>query len=168
MRVYDAWKRVAYDTQGQPVKHVWDDYLAQEKVFYKKILGEKVTLIEGTVAEIGERYGFSLTQVAAFLDGIHECVDGLPEIEDLEDTTPIKFEIEYLRLFKQMVEYKAEALYTLPEWNGIFTTEEQKQYYTEQKKSHTIIRKDSKIGRNEPCPCGSGKKYKRCCSSALN
>ena len=22
-----------------------------------------------------------------------------------------------------------------------------------------------KIGRNEPCPCGSGKKYKRCCGS---
>jgi uncharacterized protein YecA (UPF0149 family) len=21
----------------------------------------------------------------------------------------------------------------------------------------------SKIGRNEPCPCGSGKKYKQCC-----
>jgi hypothetical protein len=21
-----------------------------------------------------------------------------------------------------------------------------------------------KIGRNEPCPCGSGKKYKQCCS----
>jgi len=24
-------------------------------------------------------------------------------------------------------------------------------------------RHDVKIGRNEPCPCGSGKKYKRCC-----
>ena len=23
-----------------------------------------------------------------------------------------------------------------------------------------------KIGRNEPCPCGSGKKYKRCCGGA--
>ncbi len=23
--------------------------------------------------------------------------------------------------------------------------------------------RESKIGRNEPCPCGSGKKYKRCC-----
>jgi preprotein translocase subunit SecA len=22
---------------------------------------------------------------------------------------------------------------------------------------------DSKIGRNDPCPCGSGKKYKQCC-----
>ena len=25
----------------------------------------------------------------------------------------------------------------------------------------------AKIGRNEPCPCGSGKKYKRCCQTAV-
>jgi uncharacterized protein YecA (UPF0149 family) len=24
----------------------------------------------------------------------------------------------------------------------------------------------TKIGRNDPCPCGSGKKYKRCCGTA--
>lgn len=29
--------------------------------------------------------------------------------------------------------------------------------------SKTTIVKDKKIGRNEPCPCGSGKKYKKCC-----
>jgi SWIM/SEC-C metal-binding protein len=27
---------------------------------------------------------------------------------------------------------------------------------------------DAKIGRNEPCPCGSGKKYKRCCAGRAN
>ncbi|MCL5772872.1 MAG: SEC-C metal-binding domain-containing protein, partial [Firmicutes bacterium] len=27
----------------------------------------------------------------------------------------------------------------------------------------TTIRREKKIGRNEPCPCGSGKKYKKCC-----
>jgi uncharacterized protein len=27
----------------------------------------------------------------------------------------------------------------------------------------TFVRSHRKIGRNEPCPCGSGKKYKRCC-----
>ena len=27
----------------------------------------------------------------------------------------------------------------------------------------TIVRTGPKIGRNEPCPCGSGKKYKQCC-----
>ncbi|QQO09686.1 YchJ family protein [Breznakiella homolactica] len=27
----------------------------------------------------------------------------------------------------------------------------------------TIVRQGPKVGRNEPCPCGSGKKYKHCC-----
>ena len=31
------------------------------------------------------------------------------------------------------------------------------------RKINTTIVADKKIGRNEPCPCGSGKKYKKCC-----
>ncbi len=31
-----------------------------------------------------------------------------------------------------------------------------------------ITRKQDKVGRNEPCPCGSGKKYKKCCGSKLD
>jgi len=27
------------------------------------------------------------------------------------------------------------------------------------------IRKDKKVGRNDPCPCGSGKKHKKCCGA---
>ena len=30
----------------------------------------------------------------------------------------------------------------------------------------TVVRAGQKIGRNEPCPCGSGKKYKKCCGAA--
>jgi SEC-C motif-containing protein len=30
-------------------------------------------------------------------------------------------------------------------------------------KYEQVIRKGAKIGRNDPCPCGSGKKYKKCC-----
>jgi SEC-C motif-containing protein len=30
-------------------------------------------------------------------------------------------------------------------------------------KAMTVVREGKKIGRNEPCPCGSGKKYKQCC-----
>lgn len=30
-------------------------------------------------------------------------------------------------------------------------------------KAHTPWRKRYDIGRNDPCPCGSGKKYKNCC-----
>ena len=29
-----------------------------------------------------------------------------------------------------------------------------------------VVRTDDKVGRNDPCPCGSGKKYKKCCGRA--
>jgi preprotein translocase subunit SecA len=32
-------------------------------------------------------------------------------------------------------------------------------------KKKPVVRKQKKIGRNEPCPCGSGKKYKKCCGA---
>ena len=35
----------------------------------------------------------------------------------------------------------------------------------EQSSPKPFIRKDQKVGRNDPCPCGSGKKYKKCCGS---
>ena len=33
----------------------------------------------------------------------------------------------------------------------------------EPKKRTATVRKEAKVGRNDPCPCGSGKKYKKCC-----
>ena len=35
----------------------------------------------------------------------------------------------------------------------------------EEKKGTTVVHKDDKIGRNDPCPCGSGKKFKKCCGA---
>jgi len=35
----------------------------------------------------------------------------------------------------------------------------------EPKKVETIVRALPKVGRNDPCPCGSGKKYKKCCGA---
>lgn len=32
-------------------------------------------------------------------------------------------------------------------------------------KPKPIVRPGSRLGRNDPCPCGSGKKYKKCCGS---
>jgi len=165
MALYEAWKRVSMDAQGQPVKHVWDDYLAKEKVVYAQILKNKTNRIEGTVAEIAEALRLSTTHIAAFLDGIHEAVDGVPEpLDDITEETKIAFDIDFGRLYKQMVAYKADALYGLPEWENIFTAEEQKALYVEEKRSHTVVRNDPKTGRNEPCACGSGKKYKKCCA----
>jgi uncharacterized protein YecA (UPF0149 family) len=61
-----------------------------------------------------------------------------------------------------MVEAKAEWLFELPEWDDILSPEKRKDLFKKQKSSGTIVKGD-KIGRNDPCPCGSGKKYKKCC-----
>jgi len=166
MALYDAWKRLALDVQGQPVKRVWDEFSIKEKAAFASILKDKATSVEGTVAELAEKFRMTAVQMCQFLEGINECVDNIPDVETIEEDTAVKLEFDFKRLYKQMVEYKAEPLYTLPEWNGIFTDEEQKTLYTEQKRSHTIIRNAEKVGRNDPCPCGSGKKHKKCCGAA--
>ncbi|WKZ30867.1 MAG: SEC-C metal-binding domain-containing protein [Candidatus Dojkabacteria bacterium] len=37
----------------------------------------------------------------------------------------------------------------------------------ETSKQKTVVRQDQKVGRNDPCPCGSGKKYKKCHGKGL-
>jgi uncharacterized protein len=34
--------------------------------------------------------------------------------------------------------------------------------------SAPVHRNETRVGRNDPCPCGSGKKYKKCCGSVLH
>jgi preprotein translocase subunit SecA len=78
-----------------------------------------------------------------------------------EDTT-VSLGFDKEKLYRNMVDAKADWLYGLPMWDEIFTKERQKELYLEAKKMNTIV-KPKKIGRNDPCPCGSGKKYKFCC-----
>jgi len=56
-----------------------------------------------------------------------------------------------------------------------WTTEEHEKWIKEnlpkaEPGAHTVEPRSTapKVGRNEPCPCGSGKKYKRCCGGVVN
>ena len=97
-----------------------------------------------------------------FLDGINESLLIELDLDTVEEDTVISLAFDKERLYKNMVAAKADWLYELPQWKEIFSEEELKKFYKEQKES-TTIRKPKKIGRNDPCPCGSGKKYKKCC-----
>jgi len=50
---------------------------------------------------------------------------------------------------------------------AIFVREEGKWVYAGQvaPKGQTVRREEPKVGRNDPCPCGSGKKFKKCCGA---
>ena len=61
-----------------------------------------------------------------------------------------------------MVAAGADWLYELPQWNDIYDEDTRKALYKEQKLSTTVVN-EAKVYPNDPCPCGSGKKYKKCC-----
>ncbi|MGI6117507.1 MAG: SEC-C metal-binding domain-containing protein [Bilifractor sp.] len=165
MGLLEEWRQKAYDEKEDPkkLKKFWSDYFLIEKGIYEQLLSDPDTVVSGTVRELAEKYDTDIMTMTGFLDGINDSLVKPNPIEnDLSEDTECSLEFDKASLYKNMVDAKAEWLYQLPQWNDIFSAEEQKKLYLEQKKSGTIV-KGKKIGRNDPCPCGSGKKYKYCC-----
>jgi len=167
MTLYESWVSKAYDQKGNTIKKTWDLYMPLEQKIYENMLKTKVSSIKGTVLELSEKYNMPIEFICGFIDGIKDALKKDIEVKDLEETTKINAEVDFKMLYTKMVEYKAEHLYSLPEWDNIFDEQTRKDMYTEQKKSGTIVRETEKIGRNDPCPCNSGKKYKKCCGMAI-
>ncbi|MBM6829538.1 SEC-C domain-containing protein [Anaerotignum lactatifermentans] len=166
MSLYESWMEKAFSKDGRSVEAVWDEYLPKEQKIYEYIIGQKLTKVEGKVSELAERFQMTAEEIVAFVDGINDALPTPYEMKELTEDSQIVLDIDFERLFKKMVEYHAEHLYQLPQWDGIFDAETRKRLTLEQKRSRTIV-KGQKIGRNDPCPCGSGKKYKKCCGANL-
>ena len=129
---------------------------------YEQLLADPETVVTGTVKELAEKYQMEVLYMAGFLDGINDSLKEPNPIETMEEDTQMKLDIDLEKLYYHMVEAKADWLYELPAWDNLLSAERRKELYREQKASGTIV-KEKKIGRNDPCPCGSGKKYKFCC-----
>ena len=160
----EQWRAVAYDQQADKNKlqKMWAEYFEIEKNIYAQLLENPDEEVKGTVKELAEKYGQSVMTMTGFLDGINDSLKEANPIETMDEDTVVSLAFDKERLYKNMVEAEADWLYNLPQWEPIFSEEKRKELYKEQKRSKTIV-KPHKIGRNDPCPCGSGKKYKFCC-----
>ena len=158
------WRKLAYseEMQGKKGEQFWGRYFELEKEIYKQLLAAPSELVTGTVEGLAEKYGLDIMHMVGFLDGINDSLKEPNPIEEMTETTEVNLGYDPEKLYYNMVDCKAEWLYTLPEWDELLTEERRAELYKEQKASGTVV-KDKKIGRNEPCPCGSGKKYKFCC-----
>lgn len=168
MGLLQEWREYAYgvDMNSRQGKAIWDKYFAQEKAVYEQLLAEPTQIVTGTVKELAEKYQMEVNYMTGFLDGINESLKTPNPIEEMEEDTTVTLDIDLEKLYYHMVEAKADWLYELPVWDDLLSEERRKELYREQKRSGTIV-KDKKIGRNDPCPCGSGKKYKKCCGANI-
>jgi len=166
MTIYENWIKRAYDGAGNVIKKYWDGYLPLEQKVYENMLSTKNSEISGTMAQLAEKYDMPLEFVAGFLDGISGALDTTYEMNDLTEDSQIHANVDFEALYKKMVEYGAKHLVALPQWDNALTVERREALYKEQKAATTVVREGAKTGRNDPCPCASGKKYKKCCGGA--
>lgn len=167
MALLKDWHKIAYDEKADKgaLQKFWTDYFELEKGIYEKLLETPDVVEKGTVRELADKFGVSVMEMTGFLDGINDSLIEKNPIEEMEEDTEVNLGFDKELLYKNMVDAKADWLYNLPQWKSIFSEERLQELYLEQKKANTIV-KGKKIGRNDPCPCGSGKKYKHCCGKA--
>jgi hypothetical protein len=167
MALLEKWRKMAYnETEDKnKLQKLWADYFEVEKGIYQKLLADPDTVVTGTVAKLAEKYGTDIMTMTGFLDGINDSLVKPNPIEEMTEDTEVSLGFDKELLYKNMVAAGADWLYGLTEWNDIFDEEKQKELYKEQKRSQTVRLEGPKIGRNDPCPCGSGKKYKKCCGA---
>ena len=165
MSIYADWKKTIEDhSKNQKDQQTfWDGFCEREKHIYEDILGRQDPHVEGTVADLALRYDMPETEILGYLDGALESIKGkLPDLDTIESDTMIAMDYDFEKLYYNMVKVPAPWLYGLSEWNDILDKDTQKKIYKKCRNRNTIV-KGKKIGRNDPCPCGSGKKYKNCC-----
>ncbi|MCR4672422.1 MAG: SEC-C domain-containing protein [Lachnospiraceae bacterium] len=161
MEQFDALAK-KHDVNQQEATRFWTDYYEKEKEVYSQMLDEPGTAYTGTVSELAEKFGMDTVYFGAFLDGINESIKEPNPVAELEEDSTVTIDIDPEKLYYNMVAAKADWLYELPQWEGILGKEKMDELYKAQKRSMIVV-KGKKVGRNDPCPCGSGKKYKFCC-----
>ena len=162
MSLLTDWRNYAYglDDRTPEGKQFWLNYFGVEQGIYKQLLSNPTEVVSGTVKELAERYDTTIQLITGFLDGINDSLKTPNNIDEMDEDTEVTLDIDLEQLYMNMVDCEAEWLYTLEEWNPLLTEERRKELYKLQKKSKTVV-KPPKIGRNDPCPCGSGRKYKQ-------
>lgn len=174
MSYYKTWMDRSENAVNQQIYVQYiNNYYAMEKKAYELILSQypdNADLLNGKAFEMAKKLGFdkdTMDVFLGFLDGIKSSLkneDAL-DLEAVEDETEISLDIDYEKLYYNMRDAKAQWLFKLPAWKSILSDSKMAEIAREYREAN--IAHANNIGRNDPCPCGSGKKYKKCCGRNL-
>lgn len=163
MTLFEQWRELIENQTDATFKEFWTEYSGAETKIYSAILDKPEEKVSGKIGELAAAHDVRPVIYMGFLDGINTSLKGGEiELENLDENSEIELDIDLEKLLYNMLAADAEYLYTLPQWEEVLPAEKIKEIVKAFKKSKTVV-KGEKIGRNDPCPCGSGKKYKKCC-----
>ncbi len=144
-------------------KRAEEVYANREKELGKELLREIERVVLLKVVD---------TKWMAHIDDMDELKKGIGLRSYGQKNPVVEYRMEGFEMFDAMVDAIREDTVRM-----LFTIKVQKQEQAPKREqvlkpdagsSQSITRKVKKIGPNEPCPCGSGKKYKKCCGANRN
>lgn len=163
MSLYKSWTDMVVEyVKEKGEKAFWQEYGNIETNIYKDLLLNHKEAKKTTIKKLAEEYNSTPEFIMGFVDGINDSLNTPYDLETIDEDTELVLDVNLEKLYFNMLDAKADYLYNLPQWDGIFSEEKRKEIQKDYKESR-IVRNEEKIGRNDPCPCGSGKKYKKCC-----
>lgn len=164
MSLFQNWKELINNQTEDTFEGFWKEYSETETKIYKDILGSHKQHLAGRVEELVEKFQCDKVIFVGFLDGINESLNNNIDLDIVTENTTIDLDIDFEKLFFNMLKAEADYLFTLEEWEDVLSEERRIAIVKEFKKSKTV-HVEKKPGRNDLCPCGSGKKYKKCCGA---
>ena len=164
MSLYSQWQElINTHTSEAELRRFWDGYFKAETEAYKKILSAHKAEYAGREEELAQFFGMPAEIFIGFIDGINTSLRSELPLEEIEKDTEIKLDIDFEKLYFNMHEAKADWLYNLREWDGVLSSERRREITKQWRESKQFRNTEKKIGPNDPCPCGSGKKFSKCC-----
>ncbi len=163
MSLYEEWKNMLENQTDETFEAFWKEYSDAEMAIYTDILNHKDEPLKGKLGELAEKYHCRSAIFEGFLDGVSGSLKNEePDLESMTEDSDIDLDFDYEKLYYNMWAADAPHLYSLKAWDNVLSEEERKKISGDYKRSK-IYHPKKKPGRNDPCPCGSGKKFKKCC-----
>lgn len=164
--LYKKWDDLISHQDNGTFPDFWEKYSTTEAKIYTDILSNKKDHVEGTFQELVDQYDVDPVIFMGFLDGIDSSLKEGQDYKNFDEESQINMDIDFEELYMNMLRADADHLFSLEAWDNVFSEEKRAELTKKYKKSRTIV-KEKTPGRNDPCPCGSGKKYKKCCGRNL-
>ena len=106
------------------------------------------------------------TEPMTIAEKLEKEIDSLPSVFKAKLKDPVIKE-RFMNIAKRMeadgVNFK--SIRQMKKWMKDHEAELRAEGTPEQTKVETVVHEGPRIGRNDPCPCGSDKKYKKCCGA---
>ncbi|MDO4481397.1 MAG: SEC-C metal-binding domain-containing protein [Bacillota bacterium] len=164
MSLFEQWRELLENQTEETFRDFWTAYSTAETDIYTEILSKPRRHLKGVVSELAEKFNTTEVIFTGFLDGINSSLKAPLDVEATTSETEIDLKVNFEELYFNMLEAGADYLYNIPQWEKVLTEEKREEIKKKWKKSKTVV-KEKTPGRNDPCPCGSGKKYKKCCGA---